>query len=196
MRAVSAARGELTQEEATALAREAAQALLRLEEVSGDEAALGAVEELAASDVPAALAVSRLAADAAPDDDWRWLALARAAALAQRCDDRGPDAAAVLEAQAALALAKGDVEADPVAERALAALARAGENARAGALLARAAQASSGRRRAAWLERLAQAARARGDLAAARAAREEALVGRPGRRRPARGAPRRAVRER
>jgi len=128
----------------------------------------------------AGLSLARRLADAASDEFARREVLEAGARLALRGGDRGAEAASLLEALAALALThEGDETAEAIAHRALDALLRQGENARANALVALAARVARGARRAAWLARLAASAAARGDLAAARAAREEALAADP-----------------
>ncbi|MFL5262917.1 MAG: hypothetical protein ACJ79L_11015, partial [Anaeromyxobacteraceae bacterium] len=133
---------------------------------SGDKAALAA-------------AVRRVE-EAAPEG--RRAALEHGADLAERLGDRGPGAAEMLESLAAERLGRepGAAATDELVHRALDALVRVGENARATALIARAARAATGPARAAWLVRLVDAAVARGDRQAARAAREEALAADPG----------------
>jgi tetratricopeptide (TPR) repeat protein len=150
----------------------------------GDPLAPRALEALARAeaqrgDLAAALGAARRLADAAEDPGTAREALRFGVELAARAGDRGRDAADLLERLAAAELSARGEGADALAERAVEALLRAGENARAGALLARAARAFSGPRRARWLARLAAAAAARGDLASARAAREEALLADP-----------------
>jgi tetratricopeptide (TPR) repeat protein len=144
--------------------------------------ALAALAEALADlgDADAALAAARHLAEEAPDPASRRAALQLGARLSERFADRGADAAGLLEALAALTAASegGDV-AEALAQRAVAALLRAGENARAEALTALAARTAQGPRRAAWLLRLAEAAAARGDLAAVRATRDEALIADP-----------------
>ena len=155
---------------------------LHPDESRAPEALHALAEALAAvGDGEAALATARRLAGIASDATARRAALAFGTALATRFGDRGQDAASLLEEAAALELRAG---ADPsaseeLAQRAVTALLRAGENARAGALAALAARIAQGPRRAAWLVRLADAAAARGDTVAARAAREEALLADP-----------------
>ncbi len=157
---------------ALALAPEDTRARRALAALADAHAALGENE--------AALAAARHLVEDANDEPARREALELGARLAARFGDRGTDSAGLLEGLAALSLARegGDV-AEGLAERAVDALLRAGENARATALVALAARTAQGPRRAAWLARLAAAAAARGDLAAARAERDEALLADP-----------------
>jgi hypothetical protein len=157
---------------ALALAPEDTRARRALAALAEAHAALGENE--------AALATARRLVEDANDEPARREALELGARLAARIGDRGADSAGLLEGLAALSLARegGDV-AEGLAERAVDALLRAGENARATALVALAARTAQGPRRAAWLARLAAAATARGDLAAARAERDEALLADP-----------------
>jgi len=109
-------------------------------------------------------------------------ALEAGAALAAQFGDQGADAAAVLEGLVATRVGGGgepDAALDALIERAIEALLRCGENARAEAVIALAARNARGARRADLLSRLADAAQARGDREAARAARTEALAAAP-----------------
>jgi hypothetical protein len=103
----------------------------------------------AEGDLPGALAAARRAAEAAvsqgrPADRRRMLEMG--ARLAASVDDRGEDAAVLLESLAVLRLDEG-VGGDPdvarLVSRAAASLAQAGEDGRASALLARAASAAT-----------------------------------------------------
>lgn len=130
-----------------------------------------------------ALAAARRLVEASADgQDARQAALELASRIAERFDDRGADVADLLEVAAAVHLRTegGTPSANARVQRAVDALLREGENARAGALMALAAGTSEGPVRAGWLIRLSEAAAARGDEAAARAAREEALQSDPG----------------
>ncbi|MBI5066964.1 MAG: hypothetical protein HZB56_01910, partial [Deltaproteobacteria bacterium] len=84
-----------------------------------------------------------------------------------------------LEQLAAALLDEGDARGDAMGERAVEALSRTGENARAVGLVALASRAATGARRAAWLVRLSDASRARGDREAAAAALGEAVAAAP-----------------
>ena len=155
-----------------------------LEAAPGDAMALaGLAEALAAlGDGPGALSAARRRADLAAAGGFaeeRRLALDSGARLAARFGDRGEDAAALLESLAAMHLGggpSGDAEANPLLDRAVAALVRAGEGLRASSLLALGARNATGSRRAELLWQLAVMADARGDAQAARAARAEALT--------------------
>jgi len=152
-----------------------------------DAMALAGLAEARAElgDAPGALAAARRRADVASTGGFleeRRQALETGAALAARFGDAGEDAAALLESLAAGRISDGappDSTTEQLVERAVAALARAGENARASSLLALAARNASAARRADLLWRLAQAAEDRGDAAAARAARAESLSAEP-----------------
>jgi tetratricopeptide (TPR) repeat protein len=136
---------------------------------------------LALGDAAGAMASARRRAEAArasgrPDE--RPAALEAGVALVRQLGARADDPE-LLELLAGWLLADGDPRGDEVAEQAVEVLGRAGENARASALLALASRRASGERRAHWLRRLAAVARARGDHAAARAAVAEALLADP-----------------
>ena len=164
---------------ASAAARHLARAIALAPDADRATASLSAlVDALTAQGKDdAAMVAARRLAESASEEPVRREALELGARLAERRGDRGADAAALLERLAALALAReGGDSADALAERAVDALLRTGENARAVALVALAARTAQGQRRAAWLVRLAAAAQARGDHTAARTAREEALV--------------------
>lgn len=139
---------------------------------ASDAAALAGLAEAraAAGDGPGALAAARRCVELAAergDAGMRRQALAAGARIAGQFGDDGEDAATVLEAACRAALAAGDPEADPLLDRAAAALARAGEDLRLRALLAQPACAAQGTRRIRLLWRIGELARVRGDVAAA-----------------------------
>ena len=149
-----------------------------------DSIALAGLTEARAAqgDGAGALAVARRRADlgaAAGLADERRMALESGGRIAARFGDRGEDAAALLESLAALHLGgdrEGDPEAEPLLDRAVSALVRAGESLRASSLLALGARNATGSRRAELLWQLSVVAEARGDASAARAARAESLT--------------------
>ncbi len=129
---------------------------------------------------PEALRAARHRADRAAElglAEERREAVEAGAALSSQFEDRGEDAAALLEASVALQLGESpDAQPafDALLERTLQALARCGENARAQGLLALAARAMKGERRKVLLQRIGESALARGDRLACRAAWAEA----------------------
>jgi hypothetical protein len=149
-----------------------------------DLSALGGLAEAlaAAGDAKGALAAARRRVEVAAgrgDEGLRREALETGVALAERLGDGVDGAAALLEDLCAARLAGGGGDEGALVDRAVEALARAGENARAEALLGLAAGAAAGHLRADLLWRLGDAAEARGDREAARAAWNEALAGDP-----------------
>ncbi len=118
--------GGQDREETAPLTSAALEALDRLAAVAGGAAVDRVLEEVASRDAEGALALALRRAESVPEAGDRRPAWARAAELASRCDDRGPDAATALEALASIDLERGAAGADALVERALVALARGG----------------------------------------------------------------------